>query len=303
MEKDDELKGIGNSYDFGARMYDSRIGRWFAPDKKEAKYSNISTYVPFSDNPIFYIDSDGNEFINAYKDRYNKSKIDIETARNKYLEIVNEITDRKLLKAAEKELKKMEKDFSNLESKYLKVERLLYTLKTINPDEYNYFETLTDSEGENVKINIDFDKSNDPSKESDGVSASASTRIAGDFKMVKTPNGGRDYIVVGVLDNEIDISLYSQSLEWFGNELGDIKYFFTYVKTKKDFDYFVKTGDGINNDFDAYQTEKGGAGKYSFDFQKIIKGNFDKYVKDKKLEKDKHYNKNEQTLNLPEDEN
>ncbi|GGD36603.1 hypothetical protein GCM10011343_28070 [Flavobacterium orientale] len=32
MEKDDEIKGEGNSYDFGARMLDPRVGRWFAPD-------------------------------------------------------------------------------------------------------------------------------------------------------------------------------------------------------------------------------------------------------------------------------
>ncbi|WP_317044843.1 RHS repeat domain-containing protein, partial [Flavobacterium columnare] len=36
-EKDDELKGEGNSYDFGARLLDPRIGRWFSPDPMEKK--------------------------------------------------------------------------------------------------------------------------------------------------------------------------------------------------------------------------------------------------------------------------
>ncbi|MEN9303960.1 MAG: hypothetical protein RL264_2389 [Bacteroidota bacterium] len=31
-EKDDEMKGSGNSYDFGARIYDSRVGRWWSMD-------------------------------------------------------------------------------------------------------------------------------------------------------------------------------------------------------------------------------------------------------------------------------
>ena len=37
-EKDNEIKGLGNSYDFGARIYDSRIGKWFSTDAIEKSY-------------------------------------------------------------------------------------------------------------------------------------------------------------------------------------------------------------------------------------------------------------------------
>ena len=43
MEKDDNLKGTGNSYDFGARIYDSRLGRWLAVDPSHDMYPDIST--------------------------------------------------------------------------------------------------------------------------------------------------------------------------------------------------------------------------------------------------------------------
>ena len=59
-EKDDELKGEGNNYDFGARMLDPRIGRWFAPDKMENSFPSMSTYGYALNNPILFIDPDGN---------------------------------------------------------------------------------------------------------------------------------------------------------------------------------------------------------------------------------------------------
>ena len=31
-ENDNEVKGAGNSVDFGARIYDSRLGRWMSVD-------------------------------------------------------------------------------------------------------------------------------------------------------------------------------------------------------------------------------------------------------------------------------
>ncbi|WP_347067446.1 RHS repeat-associated core domain-containing protein [Flavobacterium sp. WV_118_3] len=59
-EKDDEIKGEGDSYDFGARMYDPRTGRWFAVDKMRMKAPDWSPYRFGFDNPMRYKDSDGN---------------------------------------------------------------------------------------------------------------------------------------------------------------------------------------------------------------------------------------------------
>jgi RHS repeat-associated protein len=60
MEKDDEVKGEGNSYDFGNRMYDSRIGRWFRTDPFEKKLESYSPYAFALNSPITVIDKDGN---------------------------------------------------------------------------------------------------------------------------------------------------------------------------------------------------------------------------------------------------
>ncbi len=62
MERDEEVKGAGNSYDFGARMQDPRLGRWLSPDPMEAKYPMYSTYSAFNNNPIIYIDPDGKDW-------------------------------------------------------------------------------------------------------------------------------------------------------------------------------------------------------------------------------------------------
>ena len=59
MEKDDEFKGIGNSYDFGARVSDPRIGKWFSRDIKEQLYPSMSVYNFTANNPIFYLDKMG----------------------------------------------------------------------------------------------------------------------------------------------------------------------------------------------------------------------------------------------------
>lgn len=51
QEKDDEIKGGGNSINFKFRMYDPRLGRFFAVDPLAAKYAYNSPYA-FSENRL-----------------------------------------------------------------------------------------------------------------------------------------------------------------------------------------------------------------------------------------------------------
>ncbi len=65
MEKVDELKGEGNSLDFGARIYDSRLGRWLSRDPLEKNFPSLSPYQFVENKPIYYIDPDGRKIIVA----------------------------------------------------------------------------------------------------------------------------------------------------------------------------------------------------------------------------------------------
>jgi RHS repeat-associated protein len=76
MEKDDELKGKGNSYDFGARMLDPRVGRFLSLDPLQKKFSYLSPYIYANNNPIANIDVDGKYalFIHYMLTRYKLMK-------------------------------------------------------------------------------------------------------------------------------------------------------------------------------------------------------------------------------------
>ena len=112
-EKDNEVSGDGNEYDFGARMLDSRLGRFLSIDAEFREDPDITPYRFGLNSPISYFDPDGNyeadgklskkqdkdvkttaraEAIKTkgkYKDIYQKMKTEKETENvNKIAEIV-----------------------------------------------------------------------------------------------------------------------------------------------------------------------------------------------------------------------
>ena len=59
MEVDDEIRGEGNSLDFGARMYDPRVGRFFSTDAMSGDFPNQSPYAFAANSPVYATDLNG----------------------------------------------------------------------------------------------------------------------------------------------------------------------------------------------------------------------------------------------------
>lgn len=60
--------GEGNSYDYGARMYNPQMGKWLSRDALSAKKPYMSSYQSMKNNPIIYIDQGGHDEWYFYED-------------------------------------------------------------------------------------------------------------------------------------------------------------------------------------------------------------------------------------------
>lgn len=65
-EDDNEVKGSANSLDFGARIYDPRLGKWLSTDPSQRKYPHKTPYGFASESPISRLDVDGRDDFHFY---------------------------------------------------------------------------------------------------------------------------------------------------------------------------------------------------------------------------------------------
>lgn len=66
-EMDNEVKGNGAQYDYGARLYDPRVGKWLSRDPLQVKYPELTPYHFTANNPTNFIDHDGKDTIRFVK--------------------------------------------------------------------------------------------------------------------------------------------------------------------------------------------------------------------------------------------
>jgi len=112
QEKDDEVKGEGNSINYKFRMHDPRVGRFFATDPLEPNYPWNSPYVFAENDVIRFLDLEGlekarsEEENNLFKAAWLKTKailsfenqtFGLPTESSKNLQSLSESTDNEII--------------------------------------------------------------------------------------------------------------------------------------------------------------------------------------------------------------
>ena len=135
MEKDDEVKGVGNSYTTLFRAYDPRLGRWLSLDPKSVETPWQSPYAGMDNNPIRFNDPLGDKVRNKHESDRNTSKNKMDVAE-KNLNSYSGNKSSKEFKKLEKEYKKLERNYNKIDEQYQATEQAIKYIKENFPEEF-----------------------------------------------------------------------------------------------------------------------------------------------------------------------
>jgi len=83
---------VAFAYDFGARMYDARIGHFVSVDPLQAKYPSLTPYGYAGNSPIVFIDVDGKYFdlnkLSKAEKREFLAHVQIQSAKDPYFKLM-----------------------------------------------------------------------------------------------------------------------------------------------------------------------------------------------------------------------
>jgi len=136
-EKDDEIKGEGNSYTTHYRLLDPRVGRWLTRDPKSTAFE--SSYVSMRNNPILFNDVLGDTIRGVSK-----------TSANRLVnEIKNSFSGNQI-----KKLFKLNSDGQTLSS--IKKKDFIKAISSLSKDEqqlaYGYYSTINSKQTHFVEM-------------------------------------------------------------------------------------------------------------------------------------------------------
>lgn len=89
-EKDNDVYGNGNAMDFGARIYDPRVGRWMSVDPLYIEYLFLSPYQLVNNNPNWAKDPNGKEIWIVNKAEINGKIVVLQKVQYKNGQLYNE---------------------------------------------------------------------------------------------------------------------------------------------------------------------------------------------------------------------
>ena len=147
-ENDNEVKGEGNQQDYGARIYDSRFGRWLSLGPLMKNTPALSPYNAFENSPLTLGDPDGKDAIVRVVEIKGKRTLII-TANYHYIEGT---VDAKVLDAVKagfgSTFKKIDYDGQKVNVKF----DITFTAEKAGVDIFSLYKPEA---GQNVLINTD----------------------------------------------------------------------------------------------------------------------------------------------------